>query len=452
MEGNSTASEHDDCSSVVENENDWGLGDEVLEDLAVESHAASTCGSAGASHALHGRRSAARAPSVVQTGGAGSISSRSVVATGNYFNETAQCSCHVISARKVICPENACGAQGLRDYSWHQAAATAALPKLFGMAKHYRTKNADGELSYKYKDIQSEYVGNLDKLKLFRKCMEAFDMLDPFLIPIWMNPMAISIVDCWGDRKSEVVDFTKHWWKISLKHACAWQRDTFDWCTQDNNLTSMEWVKELLTNLCDINLVKRIDKKFDCLADYKQGGIKYLNMALDMMFMMSNMVIMLLQRYLKQFAQEGIAKVPNKDFCVCSKQLVAMCMRLAEVNALPQESIGFILEGLTRCSVLEFKDIHRLLCTTHKVRQMRAVTGRRDSSATLAHIQRICKEACEVFHSMNLTNKWNFPKVIKLMLFSLPVITVAHLITPAINALLHAMRPKSLRPRRHVLS
>ena len=38
------------------------------------------------------------------------------------------------------------------------------------------------------------------------------------------------------------------------------------------------------------------------------------------------------------------------------------------------------------------------------------------------------------------------------MLFSPPVITAAHLITPAINALFHAMRPKSLRPKRHVLS
>ncbi len=38
------------------------------------------------------------------------------------------------------------------------------------------------------------------------------------------------------------------------------------------------------------------------------------------------------------------------------------------------------------------------------------------------------------------------------MLFSPPVITAAHLITPAINALFHAMRPKSLRPGRHMLS
>ncbi len=180
MEGDSIVSERDDRSSVVENEKDWGLGDAVFEDLAVESHAASVHGGAGASHASHLMRSAACIPSVIQTGGAGSISSCSVVDTGNYFNETARCSRHVISAKKVICPKNAYGDQGLCDYSWHHEAATAALPKLFGAAKHFRTKNADGELSYKYKDIQSEYVGNLDKLKLFRKRMEVFDMLDPY--------------------------------------------------------------------------------------------------------------------------------------------------------------------------------------------------------------------------------------------------------------------------------
>jgi hypothetical protein len=162
--------------------------------------------------------------------------------------------------------------------------------------------------------------------------------------------------------------------------------------------------------LCDVNLVKHIDEKFDCLAEYEQVGITYLKIALDKMVMLSDMVIMSLQRYLKQFAQNGVAKVPNKDVCVCSEQLVDVCTHLAEVDALPQESIGFILEGLTRCSVLEFKDIHRLLCTTHKICQMRAVTRRRDSSATLAHIQKICKEACKVFHSMNLTNKWNIPQ------------------------------------------
>jgi hypothetical protein len=75
----------------------------------------------------------------------------------------------------------------------------------------------------------------------------------------------------------------------------------------------MEWAKEFLTNPCDINLVKQIEEKFDDLAEYEQGGITYMKITLDEMFTMSNMVIMSLQKYLKQFAQEGIAKVPRSS-------------------------------------------------------------------------------------------------------------------------------------------
>jgi hypothetical protein len=53
-------------------------------------------------------------------------------------------------------------------------------------------------------------VGDLDKLKLFRKHMEAFDMFDPFLIPTWIDPDAISVLDCWGDRNHDGIDLTKH--------------------------------------------------------------------------------------------------------------------------------------------------------------------------------------------------------------------------------------------------
>jgi hypothetical protein len=135
--------------------------------------------------------------------------------------------------------------QGLRNYSWHHSAATAAILELFGAAKHFHTKNAGGGLSYKYKDIQSKYVGNLDKLKLFRKRMEAFDMFDPYLIPTWIDPDAISVLDHWGNRKHDGIDLTKHWSKLLLEHVYP---SAFDWCTDEDDLTSMEWVKEILTN------------------------------------------------------------------------------------------------------------------------------------------------------------------------------------------------------------
>ncbi len=127
----------------------------------------------------------------------------------------------MVLAWKVVSPKGKRGDQGSRDYNWHHLAATAAILELFGVAKHVCTKNADSKLSYKYKDIQSEYVRNLDRLMLFRKHMEAFDMFDPFLITTWIDPDAISVLDCWGNRKHDGIDLTKHWSKLSLKHVCA---------------------------------------------------------------------------------------------------------------------------------------------------------------------------------------------------------------------------------------
>ena len=123
------------------------------------------------------------------------IGGQTITPTGNYFDDADRRSHQGITALKVVCPKSKRGAQGSRNYDRHHFATTAAIPKLFGAAKHFCTKNLDGKLSYKYKDIQSEYVGNLDMLKLFRKHMEVFDMFDPFIIPLWIDPDTISVLD-----------------------------------------------------------------------------------------------------------------------------------------------------------------------------------------------------------------------------------------------------------------
>jgi hypothetical protein len=146
--------------------------------------------------------------------------------------------------------------------------------------------------------------------------------------------------------------------------------------TDDNNLTSMAWVEELLTNSCDVILVKHVDEKFDQLYEYIQGGITYSKILLDEMFTLSNMVIVLLQKYLKQFAQEGVVMILNEDVRICLEQIPAMCACLTEADALPQETPGYILERFTWCLVVEFRDIRKLLATIDKVLQMQAGSRR----------------------------------------------------------------------------
>jgi hypothetical protein len=114
------------------------------------------------------------------------------VATSGYFGATHRPAAE-INAHQVICPKSARGVLGSRDYTRHQEAATKALPHIFASAKHFHAKNVKGESSNKYAHLQSEYAGNLAKIKSFKRHMDAWDMSDPFVIPTLIDPDALSV-------------------------------------------------------------------------------------------------------------------------------------------------------------------------------------------------------------------------------------------------------------------
>ena len=359
-------------------------------------------------------RSAGQAPSPQGTLGripshlslAVSAASASVLPTSGYFGSQKRQAVE-INARRVICPKHARGAHGSRDYARHQEAATKAIPYPFASAKHFHAKNADGEASNKYANLQSEYAGNLAKIKTLKRRMDAWDMISPFVIPDFIDPYALSVENRWGDRKLTGVNLLKNWGKVTLKQCRNWQRDSFDYaCTED--LTSMEWAKSLMMNSCDVLLVDRIDEKFDELDLYEQGGVTYIKIALDEMFTISNTVVTTLQGFFEAFAKEGIAKVPNEDVRASTEQIVAVAERLAEVSALPTESTRHILEGFTRCSVIVFRQTFAHLLVAERLQQLRYLTNRNDSSR-LIDIKRLCKEANDLFNSLNVSNEWNIP-------------------------------------------
>jgi hypothetical protein len=118
---------------------------------------------------------------------------------------------------------------------------------VFASAKHFHAKNAEGETSNKYAYLQSKYASNLAKIKNFKRHMDAWDMSDPFFIPTFIDPDAISVEDCWAERKSTGGHILKNWGKLTLRQCCAWQQDSFDYASLED-LTSMEWEKSPMIN------------------------------------------------------------------------------------------------------------------------------------------------------------------------------------------------------------
>lgn len=55
------------------------------------------------------------------------------------------------------------------------------------------------------------------------------------------------------------------------------------------------------------------------------------------MFHMSRDTITALKRYLKIFEEKGLRRIRGENVVVAEKEIIAVCSRLQEVNALPEE-------------------------------------------------------------------------------------------------------------------
>ena len=93
-----------------------------------------------------------------------------------------------ILQQHVVCIKDKSGLKGAREPNTHHENATKVLSQTFGDEKQFVPKNSEGESeSTKYTDIQSEYVGNLAKIKLLEACIMAYDMRGTFIVPILVD-------------------------------------------------------------------------------------------------------------------------------------------------------------------------------------------------------------------------------------------------------------------------
>ena len=74
----------------------------------------------------------------------------------------------------------------------------------------------------------------------------------------------------------------------------AFQRDT-NFFADKEDMTSSDWVKDLLVNSSEAALLHRVDEKFQQLKPLNQGGITYLKFLLYEMFCMTNYIVAALQ-------------------------------------------------------------------------------------------------------------------------------------------------------------
>ena len=80
------------------------------------------------------------------------------------------------------------------------------------------------ENSSKYTNLRSEYAGNLaEKITSFKRHMDTWDMSDPCVVPMLIDPDVLSVEDRWAARKLTGGHLLKNWGELTLRQCCAWQ-------------------------------------------------------------------------------------------------------------------------------------------------------------------------------------------------------------------------------------
>ena len=130
-----------------------------------------------------------------------------------------------------------------------------------------------------YHKIQEMYVGNLHKLSGVRERCVKYDMVDPLKFPTMIDVATTNPSFWWGGETTKR-DMLVHWSQINMAETIAFQHDTSSFASEQD-MTSSDWVKDLLANSSEADLMQQVDEKFEKFDPLEQGGITYLNFLLE---------------------------------------------------------------------------------------------------------------------------------------------------------------------------
>ena len=310
-----------------------------------------------------------------------------------------------IEANSILVPKDRRGESGGRDYLRNLDAATTPLEPKLGVPSHF-VSSRDGEIELgnqtKHQYIQEVFVSNYDKLMQAMLRAENYDFMAIYMVP--------SVVNKFGRKPDDIfdIDDTKnmflHWDSMTWEQICLWQRTINKWAGVDDR-TSSRWAQSFLYKSSTVDLRERVDSQYKNLPADCKGGVTYLYLQLRIMFHMSRDTITALKKYLKLFEEKGLRRIRGENVVVAEKEIVAVCTRLKEVNALPDETVVDVLEGLTNCSVPDFTKLFDFLLQAARVNALELDEANKGD--TLAQVKEIMSKAVDAYHALCTAGKWH---------------------------------------------
>ena len=304
------------------------------------------------------------------------------------------------------------GKKGSKTYlAIHKSATTPLKDKLLG-ARFLNATSESGERMNKNKSIQEDVTSNLRALEPILNQLKQHDCDHVFQVPSekFYSEFGRTFQARWNmdDPDYEAVDISKHWAKLPLAHVKLWQQD-FNLFAFDEDLTSSNWVQELIEVMLDSEVRKQVKEKYDPLPQREKGGIVYFKIAMEIIFKMSSLTVAALREYFIAFGRNGLNKVQGENARTAGTMLIAVATRLADHGSLESEAIQHVADGFSRCSVKKFRDIFTARSSQLTFLDALEGFGSMSSSEVLKEVEDMVYPAMTIFDNLNLSGAWNVP-------------------------------------------
>ena len=112
-------------------------------------------------------------------------------------------------------------------------------------------------------------MGNLNNLNgVHERCVKS-DMVDTLKVPTMIDVVTTNISLQWVGETTKRYMLV-HWSQINLTETIAFQCDMNSFVSEDD-MTSSDWVKDILTNSIEAELKQQMDENFNRIDPLEQG-------------------------------------------------------------------------------------------------------------------------------------------------------------------------------------
>ena len=315
---------------------------------------------------------------------------------------------------EIVVPKDKRGDKGSKEYNIHHGAATGKLSVVFDVAvfKFGPTSvqgESESDKQEKHGDIQSYYVGIKDKIDILVKRCKAYDMFAGVIEVPTKHSSTWNGTDTepwfkWDPSSTK--NIIEEWEEVPIDILIDYAKDINKWSEHDS--IGSAWVQELIMNSSSIALKKQVEESYQKAAgELSQGGIVYLKIWLETMFMMTPETVTAVKQYFKDFGEHGLAREQAENVAVVADKMLVMARRLMEVNDLPSDTTKLVVQGLAKASNDEFSGIFTHMLQTLQVGELgMTATLSSNPAATFKALEDILSKAVSKYRAMCITGTW----------------------------------------------